>query len=87
MGINVGLMHHRPYFISAFPSAVQMTEVPMGVKNPKIITKFAGEAGESTVEHIACYMVELGNLADNENLRMKFFPASLTKNAFTWFSL
>ncbi|RYR26241.1 hypothetical protein Ahy_B02g060452 isoform A [Arachis hypogaea] len=65
---------------------VQMTEVPMGVKNPKIITKFAGEGGESTVEHIAHYLVELGNLADNENLRMKFFPASLTKNAFTWFS-
>ncbi|RYR26242.1 hypothetical protein Ahy_B02g060452 isoform B [Arachis hypogaea] len=85
MGINVGLMH-RPYFVSAFPSAVQMTEVPMGVKNPKIITKFAGEGGESTVEHIAHYLVELGNLADNENLRMKFFPASLTKNAFTWFS-
>ncbi|XP_016185753.1 uncharacterized protein LOC107627433 [Arachis ipaensis] len=65
---------------------VQMTEVPMGVKNPKIIIKFAGEAGESTVEHIAHYLVELGNLTDNENLRMKFFPASLTKNAFTWFS-
>ncbi|RYR31911.1 uncharacterized protein LOC107610525 [Arachis ipaensis] len=65
---------------------VQMTEVPIGVKNPKIITKFVGDIGESTVEHIACYMVELENLADNENLRMKFFSASLTKNVFTWFS-
>ncbi|RYQ90185.1 hypothetical protein Ahy_B09g096429 isoform A [Arachis hypogaea] len=65
---------------------VKMTEVPICVRTPKIITKFIGEAGESTVEHIAHYLVELENLADNENLRMKFFPTSLTKNAFTWFS-
>ncbi|XP_052111975.1 uncharacterized protein LOC127747505 [Arachis duranensis] len=85
MGINVSLMYQL-YFISAFSSTVQMTEVPMSVKNPKTIIKFTGEAGESTVEHIARYMVELENLTNNENLRMKFFPASLTKNAFTWFS-
>ncbi|RYR50215.1 hypothetical protein Ahy_A07g036817 isoform B [Arachis hypogaea] len=63
-----------------------MTEVPTGVKSPKIITKFVGQARESTVEHITHYLVELENLADNENMRMKFFPVSLTKNAFTWFS-
>ena len=45
----------------------------MSVKDCKIITKFIGEAGESTVEHIAHYMIELENLANNENLRMKFF--------------
>ncbi|KAK2375667.1 hypothetical protein QL285_076544 [Trifolium repens] len=31
-------------------------------------------------------MAEAGNLANNEDLRMKFFPNSLTKNAFTWFT-
>ncbi|XP_050914855.1 uncharacterized protein LOC127129770 [Lathyrus oleraceus] len=30
-------------------------------------------------------MTEAGDLANNENLRMKYFPSSLTKNAFTWF--
>ncbi|XP_057730542.1 uncharacterized protein LOC130945864 [Arachis stenosperma] len=63
-----------------------MAEVPRGVKNPKIITKFAGEVGESTTEHVARYLVKIGNLTSDENLTMKFFPSSLTKNAFTWFS-
>ncbi|XP_015954717.1 uncharacterized protein LOC107479079 [Arachis duranensis] len=31
-------------------------------------------------------LVEIGNLANDENLKIKFFPSSLTKNAFTWFS-
>ncbi|XP_050875734.1 uncharacterized protein LOC127079396 [Lathyrus oleraceus] len=31
-------------------------------------------------------MIEAGDLANSENLRMKYFPSSLTKNAFTWFT-
>ncbi|XP_016204588.1 uncharacterized protein LOC107645076 [Arachis ipaensis] len=85
VGLNVGFMN-RPHFVSAFPQVVQMTEVSRGVKNPKIITKFAGEVGESTTEHVARYFVEIGNLANDENLKMKFFPSSLMKNVFTWFS-
>ncbi|XP_015949501.1 uncharacterized protein LOC107474392 [Arachis duranensis] len=85
VGLNVGFMN-QPHFISAFSQVVQMAEVPRGVKNPKITTKFAGEVGESTTEHVAHYLVEIGNLANDENLKMKFFPSSLTKNAFTWFS-
>ncbi|XP_057760102.1 uncharacterized protein LOC130980438 [Arachis stenosperma] len=63
-----------------------MAEVPRGVKNPKITTKFAGKVGESTTEYVARYLVEIGNLANDENLKINFFPSSLTKNAFTWFS-
>ncbi|RYQ84081.1 hypothetical protein Ahy_B10g102982 [Arachis hypogaea] len=62
---------NRPCFVFAFPIAVQMAEVPRGVKNLKIITKFAGEVGESTVEHIARYLVEIEKLANDENLKMK----------------
>jgi len=47
-------------------------------------TKFGGETNESTVEHIACYLTEAGDIANNMNLRMRYFPSSLTKNAFTW---
>ncbi|XP_016178973.1 uncharacterized protein LOC107621468 [Arachis ipaensis] len=85
VGLNVGFMN-QPHFVSAFPQVVKMVEVLREVKNPKIITKFAGEVGESTTEYVACYLVEIGNLANDENLKMKFFPSSLTKNAFTWFS-
>ena len=53
---------------------------------PKLLTKFSGENGESTVEHIARYTMEIGELANEEYLKMRFFPSSLTKNAFTWFA-
>jgi len=60
-------------------------EHPRGYKIPKF-TKFAGDISESTVEHIARYLTEAGELANDENLRLKFFPNSLTKNAFTLFA-
>ncbi|XP_057759529.1 uncharacterized protein LOC130979966 [Arachis stenosperma] len=62
-----------------------MAEVPRGVKYPKIVTKFAGEVGESTTEHVARYLVKIENLANDENLKMKFFPSLLMNNAFAWF--
>ncbi|XP_058725145.1 uncharacterized protein LOC131596500 [Vicia villosa] len=82
-GINVGL--HRPNFVSPLSEYVRQTELPRGWKVPKF-TKFAGETGESTVEHVARFQTEAGDLANNENLKMKYFPTSLTKNAFTWFT-
>src|SRR6266487_241654 len=82
-GLNIGL--HRPNFVSALSEFVLQTELPRNWKTPKL-TKFSGDTNESTVEHIARYLVECGELANNENLRMKFFPNSLTKNAFTWFT-
>jgi hypothetical protein len=82
-GLNVGCQ--RPNFVSALSEYVLQTELPRGWKVPKY-TKFAGDTSESTVEYIASFLAESGNLANNENLRMKYFPNSLTKNAFTWFT-
>ncbi|AES76937.1 hypothetical protein MTR_6g089370 [Medicago truncatula] len=56
-----------------------------GWKIPKF-TKFGGVTNESTVEDIARYLTEAGDIANNENLRMKFFPSSLPKSAFTWYT-
>ncbi|PNX69452.1 hypothetical protein L195_g056724, partial [Trifolium pratense] len=69
-GLNVGL--HRPNFVSAFSEYVLQAELPRGWKIPKF-TKFAGDTSESIVEHIARYLAEAGDLANNENLRMKYF--------------
>ena len=52
-----------------------------GWKTPKSLTKFSRESEESTVEHIARYTLEIGEIATNEYLKMRFFPSSLTKNA------
>lgn len=61
------------------------TELPSGWKLPKF-TKFAGDVEESTVEYVSRYQIEIGDLVVNDNLRMKYFPNSLTKNVFTLFT-
>jgi len=82
-GLNIGL--HRPNFVSLLSELVLQSELSRGYKISKF-TKFAGDTNESIVEHIARYLTEAGDLANDENLRLKFFPNSLTKNAFTWFT-
>ena len=82
-GLNVGL--HRPNFASPLSEYVLQTELPTGYNIPKFTT-FAGDTSESTLKHIARYLTEAGDIANNENLRLKFFPNSLTKNSFTWFT-
>ena len=78
-GLNIGL--HRPSFFSPLSELVLQSELPRGYKVP-MFTKFARD----TVEHIARYLTKAGDLENDENLRLKFFPNSLTKNAFTWFT-
>ena len=82
-GLNIGM--HRPKFVSPLSELVLQTELPKGYKIPKF-TKFARDTSESTIKHIARYLTEAGDLANDENLKLKFFPNSITKNAFTWFT-
>jgi len=69
-GLNVGF--HRPSFVSPRSEFVLQTELPRGYKIPKF-TYFAGDTSESTVEHITRYLTKAGDIANNENLRLKFF--------------
>ena len=82
-GLNSGF--RRPNYTSHIIDYIMQTELPRGVKVPKF-TKFAGDTSESTVEHIARYLTEAGDIENDENLRIKYFPSSLTKNTFTWFT-
>ncbi|XP_050878475.1 uncharacterized protein LOC127082280 [Lathyrus oleraceus] len=60
-------------------------EDPPRTKIPKF-TKFVGDTTESIVEHVARYLIEARDMSNNESLMINFFPSSLTKNAFTWFT-
>ncbi|XP_050916362.1 uncharacterized protein LOC127131484 [Lathyrus oleraceus] len=82
-GVNFGL--RRPNYTSALSKYILQAEAPPRTKIPKF-TKFSGDTTESTVEHVARYLIEVGDMLNNENLRIKFFPSSLTKIAFTWFT-
>ena len=82
-GLNTGL--RRPNSSSPLSEYVLQTELPRGCKIPKF-TKFSGDTSESTIEHVSHYLIEAGEIARNKNLKIKYFPSSLTKNAFTWFT-
>ncbi|XP_050875746.1 uncharacterized protein LOC127079408 [Lathyrus oleraceus] len=83
-GVNFGL--RRPNYTSPLEEYVLQTDAPLRTKIPKFFTKFAGDTTESTIEHVERYLIEVEDMSNNENLQMKFFPSSLTKNAFTWFT-
>lgn len=83
-GFNMGL--HLPTFVSPFSEFIRQTELHRGCKVPKF-TKFSGETNEFRVIHVARYQCEAGDTVNNKNLKMKYFPSSLTKNLFTWFMI
>lgn len=83
-GVDVGL--HRPNYMSRLSEHVLQAESPPRWKVPKF-TKFSRDTSESTVEHVARYFIEAGEIPNNESLRIKYFPSSLMKNAFMWFTI
>ena len=60
--------------------------MPRDWKIPNSLTKFYGKNGELTIEHIAQYTIEIGEVASNEYLKMIFFSSFMTRNACTQFS-
>ena len=74
-GFKIGNVQ-PPYFVSAFPYYILQLELPRGYEVPKFL-KFVGELEESTVEHVAHFQIECGDLAIDEFLKMKSFPSSL----------
>ena len=72
---------NQPFFVSAFPDYIEQAKMLWAWKIPKSLTMFFGENGESTVERITRYTIEVGEVVSNEYLKMRFFPSSLTKNA------
>lgn len=74
-----------PNYTPPLSGYVLQTELPGGWKVPKFI-KFYGDTSESTIEHISRYLTEVRDITNNENLRIRYFPTSLMKNAFTWFT-
>ena len=81
--VNVGL--RRPNYSSHFPDYIRQVELPRECKVPKF-TKFVGDANETTIKHIARYETEAGDIANDEGLKLRYFPNSLTKNTFNWFT-
>jgi hypothetical protein len=60
--------------------------LPNRVKAPADLTKFSRQDDTSTVEHIARYLMQLGEASADEAFRIRYFPLSLTGPAFTLFT-
>jgi hypothetical protein len=69
-----------------FPEWYNSVALPHRVKAPADFTKFSGQDDTSTVEHIARYLMQLGEASTDETFRIRYFPLSLTGPSFTWFT-
>jgi hypothetical protein len=68
-----------------FPEWYHRVALPHRVKPPADFTKFSGQDDTITVEHIARYLIQLGEASADEAFRIRYFPLSLTGPTFTWF--
>jgi hypothetical protein len=68
-----------------FPEWYHRVALPNKVKVPTEFTKFSGQDDTSTVEHIARYLMQLGEASADEAFRIRYFLLSLGP-AFTWFT-
>jgi hypothetical protein len=69
-----------------FPGWYHIVALPNRVKVPSEFTKFSGQDDTNTVEHIARYLMQLGEASADEAFRIRYFPLSLTGPAFPWFT-
>jgi hypothetical protein len=69
-----------------FPEWYHRIALPPRVKSLADFTMFSGQDDTSTVEHIARYLMLLGEASADEAFRIRYFPLSLTGPAFTWFA-
>jgi hypothetical protein len=72
-------------YTSPFPEWYQRVSLPNRVNVSTEFTKFSRKDDTSTVEHIARYLMQLGEASADEAFRTRYFPLSLTGPVFTWF--
>jgi hypothetical protein len=75
-----------PAYMPPFPEWYYRVILSPRVKPPTESTKFSGQDDTSTVEHIAQYLMQLGEASADEAFRVRYFPLSLTGSAFQWFT-
>jgi hypothetical protein len=75
-----GQSYRKPY-----DSRFDHHPYPQGTRIPEF-SKFLGDQGKSTREHIGQFLAQLGELADTEAFRVRLFSLSLTGTAFAWYA-
>jgi len=73
-------MYKTPY-----PPAYDRIPLPHKYKLPNF-TNFSGQGEVSMVEHINRFIMQCGEAANQDALRVRLFSISLSRSAFTWFT-
>jgi hypothetical protein len=73
-------------YMPPFPEWYHRVVLPPRVKPPADFTKLSRQDDTSTVEHIARYLMQLGEASADEVFRVRYLPLSLTGPTFTWFA-
>jgi hypothetical protein len=76
-----------PTYTPPFPEWYYNVIQPPRVKLPTEFTKFSGQDDTSTTEHIARYLMQLGECSSEEAFRVRYFPMSLTARRSNGFHL
>ena len=77
---NIVVSYKKPY-LEWFDQVL----LPPRFRLPDFI-KFTGTCLVSTMEHISQYLAQLGEIADEPAFKVRFFPLSLSRPAFSWFA-
>jgi hypothetical protein len=78
--IPEGQSYRKPY-----DSRFDHHSYPQGTRIPEF-SKFSGDQGKSTHEHVGQFLAQLGELADTEAFRVRLFLLSLIGTAFAWYA-
>jgi hypothetical protein len=74
-------MYKTPYLL-----AYDQLPFPHKYKVPDF-TKISGQGDVSTVEHVNRFIMQYGEAANQDALRVRLFSMSLLGSAFTWFTM
>ena len=74
------VMYKTPY-----PLAYDQIPLSHKYKMPDF-TKFLGQEEVSTMEHVNRFLLQLGEAANQDALRVRLFSLSLSRSAFAWFT-
>jgi len=67
-----------------YPPAYDLIALPNRYKVPDF-TKFSGQDDTSTMELVNRFIIQCGEAANRDELRVRLFSSSLSGSAFTWF--
>jgi len=67
-----------------YPPAYDLISLPNRYKVLDF-TKFSGQDDTSTMEHVNQFIIQCGEAANRDELRVHLFSSSLSGSAFTWF--